>query len=231
MSAVEHLYQLQELDEGIALYEQKMKEWAGRLQQTHRRLAESRQAHQEGEKALQTQQAHLRRAEGALWEQEAQLKGLEKRLYSDTIRSEREAAAIQAEIVRVRQQKDSLEIEALQLMEEMDGLRTQLDQLAREEERCLHEYDALVAETGAQEKALHEQVEPLRAARAGLVAQIPSEILTLYEQVRRTSGKAVVRIVNNGCGGCRVDVPLLRRKALAAGGVVRCENCGRILLG
>jgi predicted nucleic acid-binding Zn-ribbon protein len=231
MREVERLYQLQELDEGIALYERKMQEWAGRLQQTHRHLAEARRAHQEGEKDLQALQPRLRQAEGALWEHESRLKGLEQRLYSDTIRSEREAAAIQAEIEQVRQQKDSLESEALQLMMEMDEGRTRLDKLIWEEERCLHEYDALVEETRTQEKALQEQVEPLRSARASLVAQVPREILAVYEQVQRTGGKPVVRLVDNSCSGCRVDVPLLRRKALAAGKLVRCENCGRILLG
>jgi predicted nucleic acid-binding Zn-ribbon protein len=35
---------------------------------------------------------------------------------------------------------------------------------------------------------------------------------------------------NNTCGGCRLEVSLLRRKALGTGELVRCENCGRFLI-
>lgn len=230
MREVERLYQLQELDEGIALYERKIQEWAGRLQRVHQRLAEVRQAHQAGEKAAQERAARLRQTESALWEQEGLLKGLEKRLYSDTIRSEREAQAVQAQIEQVRQRKSALEDEALALMEENEQQRRVLDGLIAEEERCFQEYEALARETAAQEKGLQEQVEPLRAARAELIRTIPSAIRPLYEQARRTYGKAVVRVHDNTCEGCHLEVPLLVRKAAAGGELVRCPNCGRILL-
>ncbi len=103
MREVERLYQLQELDEGIALYERKLQEWGTRLQRVHRRLAEIRQVHKDGETTAHERETRLRQAEGALWAQESRLKELEKRLYSDTIRSEREAQAAQTQIEQVRQ--------------------------------------------------------------------------------------------------------------------------------
>ncbi len=230
MREVERLYRLQELDDGIALCERRLQEWAGRLQELERALAELRRSRHEGEQTLHQQEQRLRQAEGALWEQEGRLKELEKRLYSDAIRSQKEAQALQAEIEQLRAQKDRMESEALQLMLDLDERRARLAEQAAAESRTVGDHEALVQEIARQEALLRQQVEPLQASRARLAAETSPAALALYEQVRRTrGGRAVVRVVDNACEGCRLEVALLTRKAAAGAALVRCESCGRIL--
>jgi predicted nucleic acid-binding Zn-ribbon protein len=230
MREVERLYRLQELDDGIALCERRLQEWTSRLQELQCSVAEVRQSQQEGEKALRVQEQCLRQTEGVLWDQERRLKELEKRLYSDAIRSEKEARALQSEIEQVRQQKDQLESEALQLMLDLDQKRARLDQEAEAEARKARECEGMAQEIAQQEALLCQQVEPLRASREQLAAEISPAALAVYEQVRRMrGGRAVVRVVDNACEGCRLEVALLTRKAALGETLVRCESCGRIL--
>ena len=231
MREVERLYRLQELDDGIALCERRLQEWAGRLQELQRALAELRQSHQEGEKARHLQEQRLRQTEGALWEQEGHLKELEKRLYSNTIRSEKEAQALQSEIEQVRRQKDRLESEALQLMLDQDEIRARLRREAEAVVARTGEYERMGREIAQQEAVLRAQAGPLQASRKQLAAEVAPAALAVYEQVRRArGGRAVVRVVDNACEGCRLEVALLTRKAAAGEALVRCESCGRILL-
>ncbi len=230
MREVERLYRLQELDDGLALCERKIQEMAGQRKRLQEGLERIRNARQESTRRLHSQELRLRQTEGALWEDENRLKELESRLYSDTVRSEKEVRAMQNEIDRIRQQKDALEVEALQLMLNLDTQRAQLEELAAEEERLSQEYEALVRESTQQEALLRQEMEPLRASRQQLAAEISPQALVLYERLRRTQGgPAVARVVNNACSGCHLEVPLLTRKAALGEALVQCEHCGRIL--
>ncbi len=230
MREVERLYRLQELDDGLALCERKIQEMAGQRKRLQEGLERIRNARQESTRRLHSQELRLRQTEGALWEQENHLKELESRLYSDTVRSEKEVKAMQNEIDRIRQQKDALEVEALQVMLNLDAQRAQLEELAAEEERLSQEYEALVRESTQQEALLRQEMEPLRASRQQLAAEISPQALVLYERLRRTQGgPAVARVINNACSGCHLEVPLLTRKAALGEALVQCEHCGRIL--
>lgn len=230
MREVERLYRLQELDDGLVLYERKIQEMAGQRKRLQEGLERIRNARQESTQRLHSQELRLRQTEGDLWEQENRLKELESRLYSDAVRSEKEVKAMQSEIDRIRQQKDALEVEALQVMLNLDAQRAQLEELAAEEERLSQEYEALVQESTQQEALLRREMEPLRAGRQQLAAEISPQALVLYERLRRTQGgPAVARVVNNTCSGCHLEVPLLTRKAALGEALVQCEHCGRIL--
>ena len=230
MREVERLYRLQELDDQLALHERKLQEWAGRRQALQQALSQAETARRAGEKALHEQERRLHQSERALKELEARLKEVEDRLYSETTRSAREAAAFQAEIEQLRRQKDGLEDEVLQGMLDLDEQCARLQRLVEEEGARTHEHEALARQADQEEAALQAQMARLREARAGLAAEVAPAALNLYEQVRRAhGGKAVARVRENTCAGCRLEVALLTRKAAMGDGLVRCEYCGGIL--
>ena len=230
MREVERLYRLQKLDEGLLLGERRIQEWAGQRKRLEEGLERIRQAREESARMLRSQELRLHQAEGSLWEQENRLKELEGLLYSDAVRSEKELKALQSEIERLRQQKDALESDALQIMLDLDAHRARLEELSAEEERCRQEYEAFVQEVARQEALLRAELEPLRAEREKLAAEVSPYALVLYEQLRRTrGGLAVAQVVHNTCSGCHLEVPLLTRKAALGEALVRCEHCGRIL--
>ena len=75
-----------------------------------------------------------------------------------------------------------------------------------------------------------ENLEPLYAARAKLVAKIDVRYLRIYERIRKKYGRAVVPVENRTCLGCFQAVPPSFFSEVTADRQVKlCENCGRIL--
>ena len=69
-----------------------------------------------------------------------------------------------------------------------------------------------------------------RAEQAG---PLPSDLLALYERIRGTGRVAAAELVGNQCGACRVELDRVAFNATRAAPVdtvVRCENCGAILV-
>ena len=66
-----------------------------------------------------------------------------------------------------------------------------------------------------------------------VVADIPADLLALYDKIRATSGLGAAALRRGQCGGCREmlsTVELNAVRAAAPDEVVRHEECRRILV-
>ena len=66
-----------------------------------------------------------------------------------------------------------------------------------------------------------------------MVADVPADLLKLYEQIRNTRGVGAAMLRAGRCEGCHLTlntVDLNQIRAAAADEVVRCEECRRILV-
>jgi len=72
------------------------------------------------------------------------------------------------------------------------------------------------------------------AERDALAAALPADLLTLYAKVAEKAGGVGAALLQQGrCGGCQLQATssdLGRYRAAAADEVLRCEECGRILV-
>jgi predicted nucleic acid-binding Zn-ribbon protein len=81
---------------------------------------------------------------------------------------------------------------------------------------------------------IDEQAAKAAAARAAIVADVPADLLALYDRIRATVGGVGAAALRRGqCGGCRetlstVELNEIRRAAPDE--VVRHEECRRILV-
>jgi predicted nucleic acid-binding Zn-ribbon protein len=72
-----------------------------------------------------------------------------------------------------------------------------------------------------------------RSGRAPLAGDLPADLLRLYERSREQSGTGAALLRGGRCGACRLDLnasELSRVKAAPADEVVRCEECGSIMV-
>jgi predicted nucleic acid-binding Zn-ribbon protein len=86
--------------------------------------------------------------------------------------------------------------------------------------------DAAVAE-------IDEQAAKATAARATVVADVPADLLALYDKIRASSGRGAAPLRRGQCGGCREmlsTVELNEIRAAAPDEVIRHEECRRILV-
>ena len=166
----------------------------------------------------------------------ARAKTVEKTLYSGTVRIPKELSALQAEIRGFRVQQSELEGRELALLEEIDRAETQIAENRSARDRIAAEMKALEQSLTAAELAIDAQREKLGEDRRGKAETVPSEILVTYEKLRareRLVGRAVAAIVQGGCEGCHMKLPVLeynRMKSKPDDALLLCVHCGRILV-
>jgi predicted nucleic acid-binding Zn-ribbon protein len=145
----------------------------------------------------------------------------------------RELEALQHELATLARRQGELEDAELELMEQREAAQGLLDGV---EQR-------LTAARGTRAEAERRRDETLselsrdeefrRSGRSPLAADLPGDLVQLYEKIREQSGMGAALLQHGRCGGCRLDLSGSERarvKAAPADEVVRCEECRRILV-
>lgn len=146
----------------------------------------------------------------------------------------RELEALQHEMVSLKRRQTELEDAELELMEQRETAQATLDDL----EAQLAAARETRAETEARRDAtladLRRDEDFKTGARQPLVADLPADLVALYDKIRETSGGLGAALLKAGrCGGCRLELAGSERsriKAAAPDEVVRCEECRRIMV-
>ena len=144
------------------------------------------------------------------------------RLDAGQVSAARELATLQSEIESLRRRQGDLEEIVLELMERREGLVSRRDELSAERDSLGTE----TAEVAAQAGKATEQ-------RGTVVADVPADLLKLYEQIRDTRGGGAAALRAGRCEGCHLNlntVDLNQIRGSAPDEVLRCEECRRILV-
>ena len=146
----------------------------------------------------------------------------------------REVTALQHELQSLARRQSDLEDQELELMERLETAEAALaaaregHEKAREElARAEQLRDDVLAD-------LADSITRHEAARAVVAGGIPAPLLSLYDRIRsqtRTTGAALLKA--RQCQGCRLELfgkELAEVRGADPDEVVRCDNCGRILV-
>jgi uncharacterized protein len=146
----------------------------------------------------------------------------------------REVTALQHELESLARRQGDLEDQELELMERQEAADSALkaaqegqQKAAAERERAVQLRDDALADI-ADATTRHE------ATRREVAGAVPPPLLSLYDRIRTQTGTTGAALLKaRQCQGCRIE---LNGRELAAvrnadpDEVVRCENCGRILV-
>lgn len=163
--------------------------------------------------------------------------------------------------VRQRKDKDQKRLDAGAAMREIEGLQHELATLKRRQseledaelalmeqreagEAVLAEVQgriaAAVARRGEAERRRDEandeiskELEFKTQSRVPLAADLPADLVTLYEKIRSETGMGAALFRAGRCGACRIELygaDLNRVKTAPKDEVVRCEECRRIMI-
>jgi uncharacterized protein len=145
----------------------------------------------------------------------------------------RELEALQHELATLTRRQSELEDAELELMEQREQSQGALDQV---DERLGAGRDART-ETEAKRDAALAEVDAEQQTRAGqrdpLAAELPADLVALYEKIRESSGLGAALLRAGRCGGCRLELSGSERSRFRTAEpdeVLRCEECGRILV-
>lgn len=145
----------------------------------------------------------------------------------------RELEGLQHEIDSLDRRQGVLEDEALELMERRESADAALVAARQAQQTAADEYAAAEQRRDAAFADIDDELSRLRSTRAEQVAPLPADLLALYERIRGTGRVAAAELTGNQCGACRVEldrVAFNAARAAAPDVVVRCENCGAILI-
>ncbi|MFC0002952.1 zinc ribbon domain-containing protein [Micromonospora siamensis] len=145
----------------------------------------------------------------------------------------RELEALQHELVSLNRRQGDLEDAELELMEQRETAQGVLDGI---EGRLAEARDRRAAAEQRRDDTLAEiakDEEFKREARKPLAADLPGDLVTLYDKIREDTGLGAALFTGGRCGGCRLELSgadLARIRKAAPDDVVRCEDCRRIMV-
>jgi predicted nucleic acid-binding Zn-ribbon protein len=140
---------------------------------------------------------------------------------------------LQHELGTLERRQSSLEDSLLEVMERREELQNQqaaelakIDELQNDLAEAQRAYDAAREE-------LDRLRQQSRSRRDELVAGLDSDLVALYERQRTRGGAGAGLLQGRRCGACQIEIDrgeLARISAAAEDDVLRCPECGAILL-
>jgi predicted nucleic acid-binding Zn-ribbon protein len=200
-----------------------------------------------GEEAVQTYAAEVTRTETDVRDLGREVKRLESDV--DTVRqrevkdqrlldggtvSAKQLTELQHELDTLKRRQSDLEDQELELMERLEeaekafaGAQQSLEQAKADLERAEQLRDDALAD-------IADGVTRHEAARASVAGAVPPPLLSLYDRIRTQTGTTgAAPLKARRCEGCRIELfgkELAGVRSAPADEVLRCENCGRILV-
>ena len=145
----------------------------------------------------------------------------------------REIEGLQHELATLTRRQTELEDAELELMEKRETAEQDLNVVT--EKIAAAEARRTTAEVRRDEvnSEIGKEQEFKQSARGPLVADLPDDLVKLYEKIREDTGMGAALVRSGRCGGCRIELygaDLNRVKGAPADEVVRCEECRRIMV-
>jgi len=155
------------------------------------------------------------------------------RLDSGQVSAARELSNLQSEVESLLRRQSDLEEVVLDVMERREGAETRRSELVTEQETLAGQAAGLTTKRDAALEEIGEQAAKAEARRGTVVADVPADVLTLYDKLRAQHGVGAAMLRRGSCEGCHLTlhtVDLNQIRATPADEVVRCEECRRILV-
>jgi predicted nucleic acid-binding Zn-ribbon protein len=158
----------------------------------------------------------------------------QSRLDSGAVGSPRELENLQSEIASLGRRQGDLEDQLLEVMESAETADSTVDRLRTEQSDATAAREAAKARRDAAISAIDAESAEKSSERSALAAELPADLVTLYEKIRASSGGVgAAALVRRRCEGCHLEVggaELREIAALPQERVVRHEDCRRILV-
>ncbi|WP_432924009.1 zinc ribbon domain-containing protein [Microbispora sp. CA-135349] len=157
----------------------------------------------------------------------------QKRLDSGQVSSPKDLASLQSEIVSLRRRQSDLEEVVLEIMERREAADARVTAVKSERDEVTGTLRAAEDRRDAAFAEIDKEIGELVGGRTAITADVPADLLGLYEKMREQSGVGAAMLHGGRCLGCRTSLSIAdlnRIRAAAHDEVVRCEECRRILV-
>jgi uncharacterized protein len=158
----------------------------------------------------------------------------QQRLDAGQVSSPRELEQLQSEIVALDRRISDLEDAELEIMEQLETLQSELREVTAEETDLAAKAEAVTTARDEAVGALDAEAAEATGERGRLVADVPEQLLAVYERMRAQSGGVgAAALRRRRCEGCRLELTeadLAGIRSAPEDEVLRCPECNRILV-
>ncbi|MBI4294986.1 MAG: hypothetical protein HY669_02320 [Chloroflexi bacterium] len=230
MTQVKWLYQLQQLDLEIDAATERLNGVDAQLGD-RRALDEFAASLAQKRQALAELTSEQRLMEWEAQDQANKLAAVEQKLYGGSVRNPKELTALQQDAELLRKQYQGIEDRLLAVMVESDARQQEIDRDKQALARMEVEWQRSQAELAQEQASLKDTLEVMAKKRKELLSHIDHGDLEIYQALRDAKqGKAVARVEQGMCQGCRINLPTSELRLVRAGNcLVQCASCQRIL--
>ncbi|UCG10509.1 MAG: hypothetical protein JSW30_01275 [Dehalococcoidia bacterium] len=228
MATIRQLYQLQEIELEIESDEHSLQQITSQLGQN--------QAVVKAQNKLADEQSRLeelkRQQNSAEWEIDditTKLKTTEEQLYSGRIGNPKELASLQQEAELLKAKRDHVEDGALEIIDKVELAEAEVKALEGELEATEADWQSQQKQLADDKGQLETKIAELKQKQQQLLAGIEPQLAELYYKLKQNKGKAVAKIEQGICRGCRISLPTAELQQARSGQLVQCSSCGRIL--
>jgi predicted nucleic acid-binding Zn-ribbon protein len=145
----------------------------------------------------------------------------------------RELESLQHEIATLARRQSTLEDEVLDAMERAEEADAALRDATSRLDAVLAEQRELETKRDAAFAEIDSAVALRQPERESIVAEIPADLLALYERARAQGGTGAALLRQRRCEACHIELSgseLSSVRGAAPDAVMRCDNCRAILV-
>jgi predicted nucleic acid-binding Zn-ribbon protein len=145
----------------------------------------------------------------------------------------RELESLQHEIATLARRQSTLEDDVLDAMERAEEAETAVRDVGAKHDAVTAELADLEAARDAALADIEAAVAQRRPERDAIAAELPADLVALYERARSQSGTGAALLRQRRCEACHLELSgseLAAVRSAAPDEVVRCDNCRAILV-
>lgn len=158
----------------------------------------------------------------------------QQRIDQGLVSNPKDIQRMQQEMVSLERRIASLEDDEIEVMERLEEAQLTLDTLTEQ----LTDTDKQIEETTTARDAKLAEIDQalgdLETQRSPVAADLPGDLLTLYDRLRESKGGVGAALLRaRSCGGCMLDLDnaeLATIRGAADDELIRCDECSRILV-
>jgi len=158
----------------------------------------------------------------------------QRRIADGTVADPKALGGLVDEVQHLQRRIATLEDAELAVMEQLEGALASREKLRHEVAAINEQLASLMAKRDTQLSELGADTAERQQERAGVAAEIPPDLMGLYVKIGAShAGVGAAELRQRRCTGCQLEVNAAELRAFAAASpteVLRCEECGRILI-
>lgn len=230
MSLAKELFQLQRIEQEIEAKNSEVVRIKESLK-TSQQVADARKDLEQAGEWLKKIQKDQKDKEYLLEDLQARKKDLEKKLYEGKEQGHKELENLRKEVENIKPQVQKEEELLFGVMSEGDAANKNLAKYSERLKQSEEEWNNEKARFAGLISGLEEALQTLQEKRSEQVSKLAPQDLDIYDKLKtQKQGKAVARVEQGRCQGCRLNLSMNLLKRLRIENTpVFCDNCGRIL--